>query len=261
MNKIDPQTKPQSSPLSGLNPLAAALQFLTVIPVPISTTQSDMAKSLAWFPAAGLVCGLAAALFFLLAHALGLPPMVAGLIGILALSGFNGFFHLDGVADTADGFFSARPKEKILDIMHDSRIGTMGAAGLFFVLAIKWSALAAMTPADGWRALIIAAILARGALVLAMGILPYARKEGGLVSVFLTERMPSQMVFVSVFGLLAAAALGGIAGIAALLFAVAAVVVFNFFGMQKIGGITGDTLGAQTEITEAAVLIVMCAAQ
>lgn len=250
----------QKNPFSGVKPLVAALQFLTIIPVPVNTTQSDMARSLPWFPAAGLVCGLLAAVLFFLGHALGLPSTAAGLIGVLALSGCNGFFHLDGLADTADGFFSARPKEKILDIMRDSRIGTMGAVGLFFVLGLKWSALAAMVPADGWRALIIAAVLARAALVLTMGILPYARKEGGLVSIFLTERVPLQMFIVSASGLLAAAALGGIAGIAALLFAFAAVFAFNVFCMKKIGGITGDTLGAQTEITETAVLLAMCAA-
>ncbi|MFO8112640.1 MAG: adenosylcobinamide-GDP ribazoletransferase [Desulfosalsimonadaceae bacterium] len=250
----------ENPPLSGVKPLIAAIQFLTIIPVPVNTTPSDMARSLPWFPVAGLVCGIAAAVFFLLAHALGLPAMITGLIGILALSGFNGFFHLDGVADTADGFFSARPKEKILEIMHDSRIGTMGAVGLFSVLGLKWSALAAMVPSDGWRALVIAAVLARTAMVLIMGILPYARKEGGLISVFLKDRMPSHMFIASVSGLLAAAVLGGIAGIAALLFAAAMVFAFNFFCMKKIGGITGDTLGAQTEITETAVLFAMCAA-
>ncbi len=250
----------EKHPLSVVKPLIAAIQFLTIIPVPVNTTPSDMARSLPWFPAAGLVCGIFAAVFFLLAHALGLPSTAAGLIGILALSGFNGFFHLDGVADTADGFFSARPKATILDIMHDSRIGTMGAVGLFSVLGLKWSALAAMVPADGWRALIIAALLARTAMVLAMGVLPYARKEGGLVSVFLTERMPSHMVIASVSGLLAAAVLGGLAGIGALLFAMAMVFAFNLYCMQKIDGITGDTLGAQTEITETAVLLAMCAA-
>ncbi len=242
-----------------IKPLIAALQFLTVIPVPVKTAQSDMAKSLPWFPAAGLVTGLGAAAAFLAAHAVGMPPMMAGLIGVLALSGLNGFFHLDGVADTADGFLSARPREKILEIMRDSRIGTMGVVGLFFILGLKWSALAAMAPGDGWRALVIAAVLARAALVLSMGLAPYARKEGGLVSVFLQGRTPSGMVIVSVSGLFAAAAIGGVAGMTALFFTVAALVAFNFFSMRKIGGITGDTLGAQTEIAETAVLLAMCA--
>ena len=192
-------------PAAPIKPLIAALQFLTIMPVPVKTTPSDMAKSLPWFPVAGLVTGLGAAAAFLAAHGVGMPPMMAGLIGVLALSGLNGFFHLDGVADTADGFFSARPREKVLEIMRDSRIGTMGVVGLFFILGLKWSALAAMTPGEGWRALLIAAVLARAALVLSMGLAPYARKEGGLVSVFLQGRTPSGMVIVSVSGLFAAA--------------------------------------------------------
>lgn len=240
-----------------IKPLAAALQFLTILPVPVKTEKKDLENALPWFPAAGLVIGAAAAIVLVVARFSGIPPVMAGLLGVLALSGMNGFFHLDGVADTADGFWSARPKEQILEIMRDSRIGTMGVTGLFFILGLKCSALSAMDPGTGWRALIIAAAAARAAQVLTMGLIPYARGKGGLASVFLENRPPSHMVIVSVSGLLIATLFGGIAGIGALFTAAAAIFVFNGFCIKKIGGMTGDTLGALTEITETAVLCSM----
>ena len=243
-----------------IKPLVAALQFLTVIPIPVRVTTADMGRSLPWFPAAGLVTGGVAAVVFAAAHALGAPPLMSALLGVLALSGTNGFFHLDGVADTADGLLSARPRERALEIMRDSRIGTMGVVGLFFILGLKWSALAAMAPGSGWRALLIAAVAARSAQVLTMGLLPYARKEGGLASVFLEHRKPSHMVVVSVAGLLLAALLAGVPGVAAILFSIVAALVFNGLCMKKIGGITGDTLGGLTEIIETTVLCVICVA-
>ncbi len=239
-------------------PLAAALQFLTILPIPAAVSEEDMKQSLAWFPAAGFVCGAGAGLVFLAAHGLGFPATMAGLLAVLALSGFNGFFHADGVADTADGFWSARPLEQVLEIMRDSRIGTMGVIGLFAVLGLKWSALSTLGPVDGLRTLIVAAAVARSAQVITMGMAPYARKEGGLASVFLAEHAPHRIAIAAISGLLIAAAFGGTAGITGLLAAVAAALGFNVFCMKKIGGITGDTLGALTEITETIVLCTMC---
>lgn len=247
-----------NSLIPDFRPLAAALQFLTILPIPAAVSEADMKQSLPWFPAAGFVCGAGAGLVFLAAHGLGFPAMMAGLMAVLALSGFNGFFHADGVADTADGFWSARPREQVLEIMRDSRIGTMGVIGLIAVLGLKWSALSAIGPGDGFRALIVAAVVARSAQVITMGIAPYARKEGGLASVFLSERAPHHMAIAAISGLLLAAAVGGIAGIAGLLAAIAAAFGFNSLCMKKIGGITGDTLGALTEITETVVLCTMC---
>lgn len=246
-NKIKPDIKP----------IIAALQFLTIIPIPMTVSKADMERSLPWFPVAGLVTGSMAAAAFLLAHLFGLPPMMAGLVGVLVLSASNGFFHLDGIADTADGFFSSRPKARILEIMRDSRIGTMGVVGLFFILGLKWSALAAMAPGIGWRALVIAAVVARCTQVFTLTMMPYARKEGGLASVFLKTHMPAHMAMVFVSGLLLPAILAGIPGILGVLTSIAAAFAFNFWCLNKIDGMTGDTVGALTEIVETIVLCIM----
>jgi adenosylcobinamide-GDP ribazoletransferase len=240
-----------------IKPLIAALQFLTIIPIPVMVTKTDMERSLPWFPLAGLVTGSMAAAAFLLAHLLGLPPMMAGLIAVLVLSAANGFFHLDGIADTADGFFSSRPKDRILEIMRDSRIGTMGVVGLFFILGLKWSALVAMAPGIGWRGLLIAAVVARCAQVFTLAMMPYARKEGGLASVFLKAHLPAHMATVFISGLLLSAILAGVTGILAVMASIAAALAFNFWCLKKIDGMTGDTVGATTEIVETIVLCTM----
>ncbi len=241
-----------------LQPFSAALQFLTIIPVGGHIPQTALGRAMPWFPVAGLVIGVGAGLAYTLALLLGLPPMAASLVGGLALSGLSGFLHLDGVADTADGFFSARSRDKILDIMRDSHVGTMGVVGLFAVLGLKWAALTSMPPDMAWKALVLAPVLGRTAQVCSMILLPYARSSGGLASIFINSRRRSDMYWA--LGIAGTAALfAGGTGVAALILAALTVFLFSLWCMKKIGGITGDTVGAATEIVETAALCAVCA--
>ncbi|HQJ31558.1 MAG TPA: adenosylcobinamide-GDP ribazoletransferase, partial [Syntrophales bacterium] len=114
--------------------LLAAFQFLTTIPLPggKGTGEGDIAGSLPFFPVVGLLIGMAAAagdfVFSLL-----FPPGVAAVLTVLLLVLITGGLHLDGLADTADGIFSVRNRERMLEIMRDSRIGTMGVLAVVFV--------------------------------------------------------------------------------------------------------------------------------
>lgn len=238
--------------------LLAALQFLSVLPIHQQFEADDVGRSQFWFPVAGLIIGICAAMVYGIALMIELPALISGLAGVMALAGFSGFFHLDGVADTADGFFSSRPGDQMLEIMRDSRIGTMGAIGIFSVLAFKWAALTSLSPGMGWRVLVLAPIVGRGAQVVTMTYMPYARSEGGLASVFLAH-CSKQTVWVVFFMCLAAAAIfGGMKGILALCLAGAFGVLFNFWCLRKINGMTGDTLGAVSEVIEVVVMCVMC---
>lgn len=238
--------------------LLAALQFLSVLPIPRRFTTDDIGRSLVFFPAAGLVIGAFAALGYGFALALRLPALVSALVGVLFLSALTGFLHLDGVADTADGFFSARPRERILAIMRDSRIGTMGVIGVFAVLSLKWAALAGLPPAIGWRALVLAPMLGRAGQVMTLNYVPYARAEGGLASVFL-DHCSRKSVFAALASFFFAAVfLGGPAGLLAPCAAAGFGVYFNFRCIQKIGGMTGDTLGAVSEGIETAAMCALC---
>ena len=241
-----------------LQPFLAALQFLTIIPVGGQIPQTALGRAMPWFPVAGLVIGVGAGLAYTLALLLGLPPMAASLVGILTLSGLSGFLHLDGVADTADGFFSARSREKILDIMRDSHVGTMGVVGLFAVLGLKWAALTSMPPVAAWKALVLAPVLGRAAQVCSMALLPYARSTGGLASIFINSRRRSDIYWtLGIAGI--ASLLAGGAGVAALILGALAAYLFSLWCLKKIGGITGDTVGAATEVVETAALCAICA--
>ncbi|WP_291318972.1 adenosylcobinamide-GDP ribazoletransferase [Desulfonatronospira sp.] len=244
--------------MKSLQPLLAALQFLTVIPAGSHVPQQALGRAMPWFPAAGLLIGVGAGLAFALALLLGLPPLAASLVGVLVLSGLSGFLHLDGVADTADGFFSARSRDRILDIMRDSHVGTMGVVALFAILGLKWAALASMPPGMAWKALVLAPILGRTAQVCSMTLLPYARSSGGLASIFINSRRRSDIYWVLGFAGIASLFVG-IPGIAALILGTAAAFIFSLWCMKKIGGITGDTVGTATEVVEVAALCAICA--
>ncbi len=238
----------------------AALQFLTVLPSGRPVDREKLSGSLPWFPVAGLIIGLVSFLAYALALLIGLPVMAASLIGVLVLSGIAGFLHLDGLADTGDGFFSSRSREKILAIMRDSRIGTMGVVSLFAVLGLKWSALASLPPETAFKALVLVPVLGRSAQVISMTLLPYARTEGGLASVFILRRRRSNMYWALGISVGAALILAGAVGLAALFAAAAAAALFSLWCRKKINGITGDTLGAVTEIVETAAMLAICVA-
>lgn len=239
-----------------LNRFLAALQFLTILPVKRNIDPKDTGRSLVWFPAVGLVIGGCSAVVFKLAKLCGLSPLVSAMAGVLALCLLSGFLHIDGVADTADGFFSSRPREKILDIMRDSRLGTMGAAALFFILGLKWAALCSMPQGMAVRALILAPIAGRTAQVITLAYLPYARKSGGLASVFIPNRSFSTLVVVSLFTIVAAFVAGGVKGLVAIGVSCLAGACFNLWCMAKIDGMTGDTIGAISEIVETVIICV-----
>lgn len=234
----------------------AALRFLTVLPVPGSRHDSaeTLAASVVFFPLVGLLVGCGAAVV-----AIGIegraPTGVAAVLLVILLVGASGGLHMDGLADTADGFFSSRPRERILEIMRDSHIGAMGVMAIFFVLALKVAALAAMDTDLAWRAVFVAPVAGRVALLLSMALLPYARPEGGLGALFYRSRRwllaCVGVVFLAGVSWFAAGPRGlTIAG-----GAIAAVILFAGWCRLMLGGATGDTLGASCEIAETVVLV------
>lgn len=243
-----------------MKPFFAAMQFLTAIPIPASFggTEKDLERSIYFFPAAGLVLG---ALLAALDAGLGsiLPVLPASAIVVLALILMTGGFHLDGLADTADGFMSSRPRERVLEIMKDSRTGPMGVIAVVSVLVLKVALLSSVTGSVRPALIILMPVAGRSAMVMVMGALPYARPEGGLGSVFMRGRSSSWVIwglfFLIAAGLTAAGWLGFAAAISAALMTALAAVYTN----HKIGGITGDTIGATCEVVELVPLLVAAA--
>jgi adenosylcobinamide-GDP ribazoletransferase len=229
----------------------AAFRFLTILPMPTSygTDVEDLDNSPFFFPLVGLVLGLtAAAVAWFLWQML--PNGVSAVVLIILLFSFSGALHLDGLADTADGFFSSRPREKILEIMRDSRIGVMGVVALWAVLLLKFSCLSSLQNADAVKAGFLMPLAGRCAMVVMMALLPYVRPQGGLGTRFYSGRRRWK----ALVGILVLFACGFIScGTAGLLLACLVLLIlllFCYFCFRRIGGATGDTLGAACEIAE-----------
>jgi adenosylcobinamide-GDP ribazoletransferase len=243
-----------------MNRFLAALRFLTILPIPgeMGHRESDLAASLYYFPVVGLLIGLAAAGLSLLFWA-WFPPLVAALLVVTVLLGVSGGLHMDGLCDSVDGFLSSRSRERMLEIMRDSRVGAMGVMAIVLVLGLKITALASLDNTSLPRTVLLMPVAGRCSLLILMAVLPYARPAGGLATLFYTRSGRIAAVWAVILllltGWLAAATAGVIASLAALVF----VLLFAVYCRAKIGGATGDTLGAGSELAETAVALVLAA--
>lgn len=238
----------------------AAFRFLTVFPLPgsLGLDREDLAGSTFFFPLVGLVLGLLAGGSAWLMWGIFPPPVSAVLLTFLLL-GFSGALHLDGLADTADGFFSAREQPAIFEIMRDSRIGVMGVAALFGVLLLKVSCLAVMEPRLVLRASLVMPLAGRCSLLLAMVLLPYVRPGRGLGTLFYSPSLRPAAVAGTVILFGVSIAVLGFRGLAAAVLVSATTLLFCVICRVKIGGSTSDTLGAASEIGETVLLLVVTA--
>jgi adenosylcobinamide-GDP ribazoletransferase len=228
----------------------AAIRFLTILPVPGTwgTAEDDLAHSVPWFPAIGLLLGAAAAV---VAWSMSLvaPPMLTAAVTVIVLLSFSGCLHLDGLADMADGLLSSRPRERMLEIMKDSRVGAMGVIAIACILLLKFASLASLPAERLWPAVLLMPLAGRCAIVIHRALLPYARPSG-LGNIF--YRRPASLPAIGAAGILAATAwcvLGYPGFIVAALCVIAALMV-SLYVYRKIGGATGDTFGAVCEIVE-----------
>jgi adenosylcobinamide-GDP ribazoletransferase len=241
-----------------MKPLLAAIRFLTIVPLPASweTDEDDLARSLSWFPVVGLLIGLAAS-GLTAALAREFPPLVSAVVLVIVLAGVSQALHLDGLSDTADGFLSSRPRERVLEIMRDSHIGAMGVVSIVLILLLKVASLGSMPTGDLWRAAVLMPVAGRCAILVQMAMLPYARPEGGLASIFYRGgRTGCAIGAVAALGLVGFLAARW-AGLSAAGVTLVLVAVFSAYSYRRIGGATGDTLGASCELAEAATALTM----
>ena len=233
----------------------AALQFLTILPMG-GGGDFNPRGLLPFFPVAGVLMG---SLLFLLDRAvLQLwPRPMAAMLDVAFLAFLTGALHLDGLADAADGLYGHRPREKALAIMKDSRIGVMGLVAVVAGLAIKWGGIADLDCQRGLLLVIIPAF-ARGSMLLGMRFLPYGRPDGGTGRAF----FDAPLTLRSFAGFLLPLALSLFLGWRGLLLVIAFATVVTAilaYYRAKLGCITGDMLGAMTEMTEAALFLLMSA--
>lgn len=231
--------------------LLSALALLTRLPVP---DHRPAGAEAAWaWPLVGGLLGLLAALLASVLLALGIPagPVAAAVLALLAL--LTGALHEDGLSDTADGLLGGRSRERRLEIMKDSRIGSFGALALALVMLASWSALEALI-AEGrlWGPLIAAAALSRAPMAVVMAALPPAR-PGGLSA---GTGRPSPAVAGAAVGValvLAVLTLGSNL-LAPVLAAALLPALLALAAQRMIGGQTGDILGACQQLAFAGAL-------
>jgi adenosylcobinamide-GDP ribazoletransferase len=237
-----------------MNAFIASLQFITTIPLG-QPRPFDPKGIIIHFPLVGLAIGLGLALFDQIASALW-APLVAGVLDVVLLAAVTGAFHLDGLADTADGLYGHHEREKALAIMKDSRVGAMGLVVVACVLLVKAATIGSIAHGR-FLVLMIVPAYARSAMMVGMRFLPYARGKEGTGSPFF-ETPLSAMDFKYVAAPVALSLFLGWRGLLLNLFFVIATTALIRLYRKKLAGITGDLLGAMTEILEAVLFLAVC---
>lgn len=240
--------------------LILALRFLTVVPVPgrESAGPPALGRAAWWFPVVGLMLGGALALAALAVDAL-FPPLVAATLLLTGWKVATGGIHLDGLADSLDGLAGRDPARR-LAIMRDSRIGVFGATGLVLFCLLAVSALAALSPSLRLRLLVLAPVIGRVAPVLAGAWVAPATPGQGLGAAFVAGLSRwAGLVHVAAVGALAAWLLG-IWGVAVAAAGWSVALLAGALVARRIGGLTGDVLGAVVETAELGALLAAAAA-
>ncbi|MDR3089522.1 MAG: adenosylcobinamide-GDP ribazoletransferase [Desulfobulbaceae bacterium] len=238
--------------------LCCALRFLTVLPIPWAKARDGalFTASVFAFPVVGLLIGLIGAVIAWLLYGV-VPASVLAWFAVLYLSGISGFLHLDGLADSADGLLSCRDRQKMMAIMKDSRSGSMAVAVLVLVILGKFASIRPLADQETvvLPALILTPFIGRTAIVVTMAILPYARQDtGGIGGLFYSAAAKKSalvgLVLLAILGFL----LHGLAFFPVVLLSLLVTFLFARYCREKIGGATGDTLGATCELAELAAL-------
>ena len=278
-----------------MTPFFIALQFLTRLKIVNQTEWSveDFGKSVVAFPYVGLIIGLILALLYgILSPFIPLVPLM--LIIVVAEFLITGGLHADGLMDTSDGLFSGRERERKLEIMKDSRIGSFGVVAFVFVTLLKWQLLTAIPTAEFIpMALIMMPLMSRWSLVLSIRSYPYAREQGmGAAFANLAPKhvityntlstffMPIVILLIGVilytllygvYSIFSIADVGYVVGLGVLAYATLGIFQINIVSMiityiinrllnryivKQLGGTTGDTYGFVVEVTEVLLLFV-----
>ena len=243
--------------------LRIAASFVTILPVASSKPAGDGAIARAtWaLPVAGLLVGLAGALIYKISIRFGLTPSLAALLVLATTALITGALHEDGLADTADGLGGGRTRERKLEIMRDSRIGTYGTCALILSFGLRWSALAAI--ANPWAvtlALCAAHTAARAGVPAFMSLVAPARPDGLSASAGSPPGRSIAIAF-AVGTLALALALGPGKALVGLVLLSLAGLMLARLAIRQIGGQTGDILGAFEQTGEILILLVAASFQ
>ncbi len=233
-----------------------AVKFLTILPVgkKFALQDKELAKSAVYFPLVGALIGLLlVAVDFILRPFF--PDLIVNLFILIALILVTGGLHLDGFMDSIDGLFSGRDKNRILEIMRDSKVGAFGTMAVIFLILLKLSFLNEIQSGIRYSVLILMPVLSRWAAVYAAKNYPYARSTSGTGEPFARLVGRGELISATVFTAILAIFLLGFRGIIIWFIAFLVLLLLTGWINKKIHGMTGDTYGAIIEITEVVVLV------
>ena len=236
--------------------LRRAFGFLTVYPLRASDTWTPetLGSSMVYYPLVGTFIGLALWGLAVLLNVLFLPPIVS----VLLLAGsllVTGGLHLDGLADTVDGLSGSYNREDALRIFKDPHVGSMAVAGVVVVLLVKYACFNALAHEALGPVLVVMATLSRYAMVQMACFSPYARPTGGLGEPFVRGIRPEHHLEALCLALGSVLLFGGLRGVCIGVLVGLATLGLQVYFRQRLGGITGDVLGATNELNEALVLL------
>jgi len=234
-----------------------ALSFLTRIPVPLTgnVTQKQIGDSIVFYPVVGFMMGLS---FYLIAQLIGFfstdfstDVLAAILVTLWVL--ITGGLHIDGLADSADAWIGGlNDRERTLEIMKDPYCGPIGVAVIVLVLLLKWTAISHLLKTDQTAFLIVLPMLSRSVIIVLFMSTVYVRESG--LGTALLEYMPKEKILLPLL-LLNALIYIIFASLLSLLLVVITIIALRILMIQRIGGMTGDTMGASIEIAEAVALV------
>lgn len=242
--------------------LILMVQFFTRIPITTSfkAETEDYGKGLIFAPLIGLIIGeILAALYIILNHVL--PAYICVVLVVIIYLLITGGLHFDGLGDTFDGIFSNRPKDKILEIMRDSRVGTNAVLAIVCILLLDVALLLGINKEYIVSVLLLMPVAGRIASLVGAGVSKYARTGEGIGKSFIEhcgikEIIIGLIIYFAIFYLLAG--LNGL--IISALPPISAIIIIKLLG-RKIGGATGDILGAVLEINQTIFLLAVCILQ
>ena len=233
-----------------------AMQFLTVFPVQLKQIPSPQqnAQSLLFYPLIGMLIGLV--LFAIALTLVKLPIILLSTLLLVVWIWITGGLHLDGLADTADAWVGGfGDPEKTLRIMKDPSSGPIGVLSLLIVCVLKWSALYVLLDQQQLWLLILVPMLARLSPLILFLTTPYVRAKG--LGTAMSQYIPRKLSYVIVAVVFGLCGFMGLWGLLLVIFSTMTLWYLRAKFIRRIGGITGDTIGATIEWVESVALFTM----
>ncbi|MDR0931690.1 MAG: adenosylcobinamide-GDP ribazoletransferase [Victivallales bacterium] len=234
----------------------AAISMLSIIPLgKFNPTESELGKSHNFFPVVGALFG---ALFLAVALLLQryCPILPTAMLLVLLPEVLTKALHLDGLSDTADGFLSGQSRERKLEIMRDSHVGTMGVAAIFGVLGLKFTLFASISPGLVPPAIALMMLAGRSGIVFYIAMSRYARSDGK-GAIWFKNKPVNGVILAWLLPAFAGWCFLGISGVLLPIWLILFAWLWSGVTKRVIGGATGDTIGGFEELCELLTLVVV----